>query len=399
MKRFFKILMYFVLFLVLVFAGLVLTAVITDYDPEEATLVFESGNAQKLIDTLEFDILDWNIGYCGFDKSMDFFYVGGVQVRPPQEKSINSLTGVLSFLKSQDSLEFILLQEVDKKSKRSYRINQLDKIQTAFPEFNTYFGINYNVFFVPTPVTEPYGKVLSGLVSLSRFLPSNVTRYSLPGKYAFPKGLFMLDRCFLAERFPVENGKELIIINTHNEAYDDGSHRKKQMQYLHDFLMKEFQLGNYIVVGGDWNQCPPDIQNKIEGYVFDNDDYNVIDKNLYPAEWKWIFKNDIPTNRSVMKPYDQKTSPATVIDFFLISPNVENLGIENINLGFEHSDHNPVKAKFRLKKEESRHQEHGQVSHVEVLNDTAPKLAMTESPASETKSETTDSWVICKTCD
>ena len=51
-----------------------------------------------------------------------------------------------------------------------------------------------------------------------------------------------------------------------------------------------------------------------------------------------------------MKPYDQKTSPVTIIDFFLISPNVESLGIENINLKFEHSDHNPVKAKFRLKK-------------------------------------------------
>ncbi len=58
MKKFIKILMYFVLFPVLAFAGLVLTAVITDYDPEEITLVFESGNAQKLIDTLEFDICD-----------------------------------------------------------------------------------------------------------------------------------------------------------------------------------------------------------------------------------------------------------------------------------------------------------------------------------------------------
>jgi endonuclease/exonuclease/phosphatase family metal-dependent hydrolase len=350
MKKSIRILMYCVSFLILILAGFLFTAVITDYNPKEKTLVFESANAQKLIDTLEFDILLWNIGYCGLDKSMDFFYDGGKHVRPAKENSINNLTAILNFLKSQDSLKFVLLQEVDKNSKRSYRINQFEKIQKALPKFNAFFGKNYDVFFVPEPLTKPYGKVLSGLVSLSRFQPSNVARYSLPGKYAFPKGLFMLDRCFLAERFPLENGKELIIINTHNEAYDNGSHRKKQMQYLHDFIIKEYQSGNYIVAGGDWNQCPPEIQNKIEHYVFDNDSFSVIDKNLFPAEWKWIFKNDVPTNRRLIKPYDQKTSPVTVIDFFLISPNVENLDIENINLGFEHSDHNPVKAKFRLKK-------------------------------------------------
>lgn len=350
MKKFIKILLYFILFIVIAFAGLILTAIITDYDPEEKNLVSETKDVQILDDTIEFDIISWNIGYCGLDKSMDFFYDGGENVRPSEANVINSLNGVLKFLKSQDSIEFFLLQEVDKKSKRSYRINEFDSIRKLLPDYKAYFGTNYDVFFVPTPPTEPYGKVLSGLVSLSKFEPSNVTRYSFPGKYAFPKGLFMLDRCFLVKRFPVQAGKELIIINTHNEAYDDGSHRKKQMEYLHRFLLGEYEKGNYIIVGGDWNQCPPEIQNSIPGYVFDTVDYSVVEKTLYPEEWKWIFKNDIPTNRRVMKPYDQNTSPTTVIDYFLISPNIENLSIQNINLGFEYSDHHPVKAKFRLKK-------------------------------------------------
>ena len=36
-----------------------------------------------------------------------------------------------------------------------------------------------------------------------------------------------------------------------------------------------------------------------------------------------------------------------------------------------------------------------QVSHVEVLNNIAPKRAVTESPASETKSEPAFSRIIC----
>jgi len=36
----------------------------------------------------------------------------------------------------------------------------------------------------------------------------------------------------------------------------------------------------------------------------------------------------------------------SVIDFFLVSPGVQCLGVETIDLGFRHSDHNPVVATF-----------------------------------------------------
>jgi exonuclease III len=180
-------------------------------------------------------------------------------------------------------------------------------------------------------------------------MPSKVIRYSFPGKYAFPKGLFMLDRCFLVKRFPVENGKEFILINTHNEAYDPGDQRKVQMEYLKNFILNEYKTGNYVVVGGDWNQCPPGLQKSIDGYIFDDKDYMPVSQDFLSSDWKWIYKNDIPTNRRVIKSWDQKNTATTIIDFFLISPNVENISIRNINLNFENSDHNPVIAKFRLK--------------------------------------------------
>lgn len=348
MKKLLKILMYIVLIVILGFAGLILTAVFTDYKPEATTLVANDGNAPKLTDTLEFTIVDWNIGYCGLDKSMDFFYDGGEQVRPPESNVHANLAGVVNFLKSQDSIDFYLLQEVDQKSKRSYRIDEYDSIQSQFADYHAYFGKNYDVFFVPTPPTHPYGKVVSGLMSMSRFEPLEVVRHSFPGNYGFPKGLFMLDRCFLVKRFSLENGKEFVLINTHNSAYDDGTLRKGQMNYLKSFLMDEYNKGNYIVVGGDWNQSPPGLDKNIEGYMFDNEDFSQINPDYLPSEWKWIFSNKLPTNRRVATPYIAGTTPTTIIDFFLISPNVENIYIENIDLGFEFSDHQPVKAKFKL---------------------------------------------------
>ena len=127
-------------------------------------------------------------------------------------------------------------------------------------DYSTSFAKNYDVFFVPVPPATPMGKVLSGLTIFGKYQPTSSVRYSFPGEYGFPKQLFMLDRCFLVNRYPLSNGKELLIINTHNEAFDPGQIRKAQMSYLKDFLLTEFRNGNYIITGGDWNQAPPGFQ-------------------------------------------------------------------------------------------------------------------------------------------
>jgi len=350
MKKILKIILYIVGLIILILGGLILTAIFTDYNPDEKITISEKLKTEKLSDTLEFDIVDWNIGYCGLDESMDFFYDGGTHVRPERENVVNNLKAVQSFLKSQKDIEFYLIQEVDKKSKRSYKINQYDSLKTSFPDYFPSFGKNYDVFFVPTPITEPYGKVVSGLMTMSKFEAKNITRYQFPGNYGFPKGLFMLDRCFLVNRFVVENDKELLIINTHNSAYDDGSLKAGQMEFLKKFLLEEYKKGNYILVGGDWNQSPFTIDTTFADFKYDTEDFSRIDKDYLPKDWNWIFSNEIPTNRRVKTPYNKQTSSTTVIDFFLISPNIKSISIENINLEFKNSDHQPVRASFKLKK-------------------------------------------------
>jgi exonuclease III len=38
----------------------------------------------------------------------------------------------------------------------------------------------------------------------------------------------------------------------------------------------------------------------------------------------------------------------TVIDYFLLSPNIELLEVKGIDEGFENSDHNPVSMRIKL---------------------------------------------------
>lgn len=43
-------------------------------------------------------------------------------------------------------------------------------------------------------------------------------------------------------------------MNVHLSAYDKGGvYRKKQLQQLNSFLEVEYQKGNYVVCGGDFN--------------------------------------------------------------------------------------------------------------------------------------------------
>ncbi len=289
------------------------------------------------------------IGYCGLDESMDFFYDGGKQVRPSKDKVENSLDRVTQFLSDNDSLEFLLLQEVDISSKRSYRINEYEKIEQTLSDYQSFLGINYNVFFVPLPPTNPMGKVKSGLQSLSKFTPKSVTRFSFPGNYGWPMGVFMLDRCFLVSRYFVDNQKELLVINTHNSAYDDGSLRKVQMAYLKNFLLKEYEKGNYVIVGGDWNQSPNGFKKEIKGHVFDNDNYAEIGPAYPSEEWQWAYDESVPSNRRVTESYERGVTPTTVIDFYLLSPNIQQVSVRTIDMDFKNSDHQPVLLKMLLK--------------------------------------------------
>ncbi|TFG43281.1 MAG: endonuclease/exonuclease/phosphatase family protein [Bacteroidia bacterium] len=349
LKKIFRLILVLIFLLALGFVGIIVYAIISDYKPEEKITLFNSDSPDRLPDTAGISLITWNIGYCGLDKEMDFFYDGGTKVITPEAKYIENLDAVEKFLSQNDTVDFILIQEIDKNSKRSYKIDQFEKFGKLLNEFHPFFATNYEVFFVPVPPASPMGKVLSGVATFSRYQPSSSTRYQFPGKYGFPKQLFMLDRCFLLTRYPLEDGKELLVINTHNEAFDPGQIRKAQMAYLKQLLLSEYEKGNYVITGGDWNMSPPGFVpefsiNKV------NTDQMAMDSDFLPPEWKWVYDSKVPSNRSVIAGYDPSTTTTTVIDVFLLSPNIKNVSVECINLDFENSDHNPVRIKVELQK-------------------------------------------------
>lgn len=344
-----KFIVIVVLVLICVLAVLLIHGSLTVYKPNEKETISIEGKGNQQIVSNELSLLIWNIGYCGLGKDVDFFYDGGKTVYGERNLIESYYEKNFNYLSKQTNTDFILLQEVDRNSWRSHKINQYNAFNDLFKNHTTAFASNYKVQFLPFPFTNPLGKIWSGLASYSKYQPIESTRYQFPGSYAWPKSNYLLKRCFLLQRFKTNNQKDLVIINTHNSAYDSGgSLKKEEMAYLKDVLLKEHEKGNYIVVGGDWNQIPFNFNNNRFKKIEDSYDQIPVPKDYLPQNWQWVYDTTIPTNRKLAKPYKPDYTFTTIIDYYLLSPNIEVISVKTDDLNFESSDHQPVKLKIKL---------------------------------------------------
>ncbi len=333
--------------------GVIMYGTFTDYQPEETIPLTFWGNSEETIASNNFSFLIWNIGYAGLGEKEDFFYDGGEGVRPSKEHHEVYMSGVERTLGEYAGTDFIMIQEIDTNSKRSYFNNELHRLSASLPGYVYTYATNYQVDFVPMPLGNPanaLGKVEAGLGTYSKYTPSSSTRLQFPGEFGWPKKVFILDRCMLVMRFPVAEGKELLVINTHNSAYDDdGKLKGEEMAYIKNFVVSEYEKGNYVVVGGDWNQNPPNFPQNHFNKGKEDYDQGIIASDFMPSGWTYAYDMSYPTNRSLMKAYAAGETQTDLIDYFLLSPNVELLTVKTIDMQFTYSDHQPVKMDVRLK--------------------------------------------------
>lgn len=351
MKKIFKLILGLVILVTLYFAFLFIFLTITDYKPDmREEIVIEGSCNKELIKDDTLSLLIWNIGCCGLGEGMDFFYDNGEQVRTDIETTRNNLNGIRNFLKSNSTIDFFLLQEVDIKSKRSYKINQAKAIAGALPEYCHSFAKNYDVRFIPAPFTKPYGKVIAGQMTLSKYQSTESKRFGFEANYSWPKKTYMLDRCFIFSKYQLENGKELVILNTHNSAWADAAElREKELEKIKQTMLEEEEKGNYVICGGDWNINPLGFDKKMINSEHAKYTTEKMKHGHFPKEWNWAYDPVTPTNRALNIQFEKGKTETSIIDYFLTTGNIEILEVNTIDLNFKHSDHQPVYLKIRLK--------------------------------------------------
>lgn len=351
-KKPLKWLAWIMLTLIAVLAIFLIYITAIDYKPPAQVELHTNNNNSPMLKQGEpFTVTTFNIGYAGLDQGQDFFMDGGTMSRSSSKgQTETNLNAITDFLSDTGSNLYIL-QEVDVNSSRSNKINQVKKISQSLQGYSDTFAYNYKMPWVPVPLTHPMGAVQSGLLTLSTFKSTSHTRFNLPGKESWPVQLFELDRAFIESRFPVDNGKELVLINLHLSAFDKGGTiRKQQLDFLEDYINQEVENDNYFIIGGDWNHSLPGTDHNTFPTKQEWPQWlQPFPDTFGPGDFQWAIDPNTPSVRTLDVAYQEGLNFLAVIDGFLVSPNVEIADVTGHDLNFENSDHNPVTGKFILK--------------------------------------------------
>ncbi len=350
MKKLAKIVLFITLVFTMVLAGFLALATVNNPKREPIeTLEIENTNDLEINQRETIKITTFNIGYCSLDMYQDFFFDGGTSGRSSSlDKTKENLDQITAFLSKSNS-DILLLQEVDRDSLRSYRIDQFSSLKSNLKDYTAVFAENYNAFWVPIPIAKPMGDVLGGMATFSKYTPESATRYNLEGQESWPMKLFELDRCFVETIYKVNDIKNLYVLNIHLSAYDKGGKlRNAQSKHLKSHIEELYNQGHYVIVGGDWNQLISDIQKKDPDFINNWPEWLVeVQANFNEVGFLWGV-SDVMTVRDLDAPYNKGKTFETIIDGFLVSPNLEIINITGHDLNFEFSDHNPVSIEVLL---------------------------------------------------
>jgi endonuclease/exonuclease/phosphatase family metal-dependent hydrolase len=153
----------------------------------------------------------------------------------------------------------------------------------------------------------------------------------------------------MVDRVPIEGSdKELVLVNLHLEAYDDGEGKVAQTAQLRELLEEEAAKGNYVIAGGDFNQTFSNCDTS--AYPLVSEDMwtpGIIDVDEFDDSLQFVMDNSNPSCRSLDKAYaGSDTDPSVfqyyMIDGFIVSGNIAINSVETRNYQFQNTDHNPV---------------------------------------------------------
>jgi len=356
-KKIFKSVLIIVLILLLIVLGYLAYVFLTYSRIEDNLSLTVEGSADETAQTnAEYSIISYNAGFGAYTADFTFFMDEGKESRARSKESVEYCINTIAQTALEMSPDITLFQELDTDATRSWHVDEPEIVKNRFAEtgvYDTVFAMNYHSAYLMYPLNSPHGASDAGLLTLSRFDITSSLRRSLPIATNVKKFLD-LDRCYSISRIPVSNGKELIVINTHLSAYGtDAAQGNKQLEMLFADMKAEYDKGNYVICGGDFNH---DFTGSSKEYFNPGTDKTYSWCHPFPAEVipegfsRCIDYTEsmTATSRYTNEPYNEN-SFVVILDGFIISDNVDCTYVQNIDTGYQCTDHNPVLMKFMLK--------------------------------------------------
>ncbi len=205
-----------------------------------------------------FRVVTWNIQFAG-SRQYHFFYDGGRAVHASRSVVQHTLQDIHEKIRAARP-DILLLQEVDRDSARTARIDELAGLRPTPPlscwAATPYFKSRY----IPAPLYEPLGRMDMDLVTASRFRMTWARRRALPLlRENVVRRAFNLKRAILEAAVAVQGrSRPLVLLNTHLSAFSKGD---GTLQAQVSVIMKRLHFlderGIPWILAGDFNMLPP----------------------------------------------------------------------------------------------------------------------------------------------
>ena len=257
MKRFLKYLFRFLLLFIIAFVVFFFWASSSTLDESEYAKLIKADGFQIPENDSIFSVITYNIGYLS----------GMTNNRPiakPKSLFDDNLQKVISEIQKIQP-DIMAFQEIDYDASRSYNINQEEEIAHVGYGFRAR-TINWDENYIPFPYwpfSMHFGKVVSGQSIISKYPLKDIQRNVLQrvADAPFHRDAFYIERLAQVVKV-VLNGKEVVLINVHLEAFEKETRANQFEEVL--TIFNQYKNKYPTILLGDFNSRARDEQAVIQ---------------------------------------------------------------------------------------------------------------------------------------
>jgi hypothetical protein len=287
------------------------------------------------------DILIWNIGYGGLGAGSDFVSDGGTHYFPPSRTAVReNAAAIEETIRGQSDADVVIIQELARAGPPNYWVDVRAYAERPLAGRDRVFFADFKTRLMPWPLRMVHGQGL-----YSRFAVDSADVLALPAEDA---GIFGVRRRYASPFVRLAGDANWTIASVHLAAFDaDALVRTRQLRELMAWAQQEYASGRRVVIGGDWNfqiaetAFPHTTEERFLFWLFP------FPQDALPQGWRIAADGSIPSVRTNHKPYVAGENYVTTIDGFIVSPNVAVESVRGFDLGFRHTDHQPVRIRVR----------------------------------------------------
>lgn len=328
MKKILQLLFKVTVFSIVAFIVFYIWASSTTLNEEEYSELITHEFLSKVNNDSIYSIVTYNIGYLSgmtnnkaTTKSEENKELYAINLK----KAVKEITNV--------NPDIIAFQEIDYDAARSYHINQ----ETAIAELGYNYvakAINWDKRYIPFPYGVPsvhFGKMVSGQSILSKYPLKEYERIVLDrvADTPFYIDAFYIERLAQVLKVTIE-GKEIVVVNVHLEAFDKSTRVKQFKEVLG--LFNKYKKEYPTILLGDFNSKATD--------------ENAVIQELFIMEG---IGNAFFNKEKLVNTFDSK-NPSERIDYiFYTEDTIEYVAGAVLSQFAQISDHLPLEMQFKLK--------------------------------------------------